>query len=158
MFVMGCLCFSPSLVMASRVVVITGCSNGIGFSTAVLLAKDNLKRYKVYATMRNADKKGLLEESVKDELNQTIFIKTLDVTSDESVAEVLESVYDDEGRIDVLGEKTVFISLKCFMNIYFVCFLHPRPSRFFQISVCRNLWQLISICLSSSQWILLVLV
>ena len=44
-----------------RIVLITGCSSGIGLSTAVLLAKDPEKRFKVYATMRNLDKKSTLE-------------------------------------------------------------------------------------------------
>ena len=39
--------------MASgRIVLISGCSSGIGLYTAVLLAKDPEKRFKVYATMR----------------------------------------------------------------------------------------------------------
>ena len=46
--------------MASQIVLISGCSSGIGLATAVFLAKDAEKRFKVYATMRNLAKKGQL--------------------------------------------------------------------------------------------------
>lgn len=58
--------------------------------------------------MTNLDKKGLLEESVREVLNQTIFIKRMDVTSDDSVTEVLESIYDVEERIDILGKHCIY--------------------------------------------------
>lgn len=71
--------------MAPQIVLISGCSSGIGLAVAVLLAKDAEKRFKVYATMRNLAKKGKLEEEVKDQLGDTLIIKQLDVCSDESV-------------------------------------------------------------------------
>lgn len=43
--------------MAAKVVLITGSSSSIGLATAVLLAYDTEKRFKVYATMRNLGKK-----------------------------------------------------------------------------------------------------
>ena len=86
------------------VVLITGCSSGLGAALAVLLAKDADKRFKVYATMRNLDKKGALVEAGKEALDDTLFIRQLDVCSDESVAAAVEEVQQSEGRIDVLGE------------------------------------------------------
>ena len=90
--------------MAPRIVLITGCSTGIGLSTAVLLAKDPEKRFKVYATMRNLAKKDKLEEEGKKSVGETLFIKELDVCSDESVAQIVQELMDKEGRIDVLGK------------------------------------------------------
>ena len=90
--------------MAPRIVLITGCSTGIGLSTAVLLAKDPEKRFKVYATMRNLAKKDKLEEAGKESVGETLFIKELDVCSDESVAQLVQELMDKEGRIDVLGK------------------------------------------------------
>lgn len=89
--------------MASRVVLITGCSSGIGLATSVLLAKDPEKRFRVYATMRNLDKRSDLEEAGRDHLNDTLFVRELNVTSDESVASVLQSIYTERERIDVLS-------------------------------------------------------
>ena len=88
--------------MAPQIVLISGCSSGIGLAVAVLLAKDAEKRFKVYATMRNLAKKGKLEEEVKDQLGDTLIIKQLDVCSDESVKNTVQEILDAEKKIDVL--------------------------------------------------------
>lgn len=91
--------------MASfRVVLISGCSTGIGLETAVLLAKDPEKRFKVYATMRNLDKKTTLENEGKDALGDTLIIKAMDVTSDKSVKSAVEEIIAQEGKIDDLSK------------------------------------------------------
>ena len=88
--------------MAPQIVLISGCSSGIGLAVAVLLAKDAEKRFKVYATMRNLAKKGKLEEEVKDQLGDTLIIKQLDVCSDESVKNTVQEILDAEEKIDAL--------------------------------------------------------
>ena len=89
--------------MAPQIVLISGCSSGMGLSTAVFLAKDAEKRFKVYATMRNLAKKGHeLEEEGKEYIGDTLIIKEMDVCSDESVEKTVKEVLDTEGRIDVL--------------------------------------------------------
>ena len=87
-----------------RVVLITGCSTGIGLSTAAILAADADKRFKVYATMRNLEKKTALEEAAGKYLEETLFIKALDVCSEDSVNSLVTEIENEEGRIDVLGE------------------------------------------------------
>ena len=89
---------------AQNIVLISGCSSGIGLATAVFLAKDAEKRFKVYATMRNLEKKGQLEEEGKEYIGDTLEIKQMDVCSDESVEKAVKGVLDTEGRIDVLCE------------------------------------------------------
>ena len=88
--------------MAPKIVLISGCSSGIGLATAVLLAKDAEKRFKVYATMRNLAKKGQLEEEGKEYLGDTLIIKKMDVCSDESVNKTVQALLDTEGAVDIL--------------------------------------------------------
>ena len=89
---------------APRIVLISGCSTGIGFYTALLLAKDARKSYRVYATMRNLDKRTALEEQGKDQLGNTLIIKRMDVSSDESVDSLVQEIFTKEGKIDVLSK------------------------------------------------------
>lgn len=99
----------PSVVdmeESPRVVLITGCSTGIGLATAAILAADADKRFKVYATMRNLDKKTELEEAAGKHLGETLFIKALDVCSEDAVNSLVKEIESEEGRIDVLGELT----------------------------------------------------
>ncbi|NXP10915.1 RDH8 dehydrogenase, partial [Thinocorus orbignyianus] len=87
--------------MARRNVLITGCSSGIGLALAVKMAKDEQKRFKVYATMRNLAKKEPLEEAAGRRLGKTLEIKQLDVCDEQSIKTCVNSIPDR--RIDVLG-------------------------------------------------------
>ncbi|XP_053708012.1 estradiol 17-beta-dehydrogenase 1 [Synchiropus splendidus] len=87
-------------LMDKRVVLITGCSSGIGLSLAVRLASDPQKSYKVYATMRNLAKKERLLECVKDLHKDTLDILQMDVTERRSILEAKDKVV--ERRVDIL--------------------------------------------------------
>ncbi len=93
-----------TLKMAQRVVIITGCSSGIGLDTAVLLAKNVDKKYKVYACMRNIAKKDKLIEKAGDCVDKTLFVLEMDVKSESSVNAAIKHVLDTDGRVDVLGK------------------------------------------------------
>lgn len=82
------------------VVLITGCSSGIGLRIAVLLARDDRKRYHVIATMRDLRKKDRLVEAAGDAYGKTLTLLALDVCSDDSVRQCVNSVKDR--HIDVL--------------------------------------------------------
>ena len=91
--------------MASgRIVLISGCSSGIGLYTTLALANDPERRFKVYATMRNLEKKATLENEGRHLLGETLIVKQMDVSSDESVSSVVEEVIAKEGKIDVLSK------------------------------------------------------
>lgn len=79
-------------------IVITGCSSGIGFATAVLLAKNG---HTIFATMRHPLQNTALQ-NLADKKNLPIIIEALDVTNDESVKNTFAKIMEYTGRIDVL--------------------------------------------------------
>ena len=89
------------------IVFITGCSSGIGLTTALTLAEDPTKRFLVYATILKpfADE-TLLQQAAdgKQILDQTLFPVQMDVTKDESVRDAVAMVIMKQGRIDILGK------------------------------------------------------
>ncbi|KAM8844281.1 17-beta-hydroxysteroid dehydrogenase type 1 [Spinachia spinachia] len=86
--------------MDKKVVLITGCSSGIGLSLAVRLASDPDKAFKVYATMRNLAKKERLLECVKSLHKDTLDILQMDVTVWQSILDARDRVV--EKRVDIL--------------------------------------------------------
>ncbi|XP_054463984.1 retinol dehydrogenase 8 [Anoplopoma fimbria] len=86
--------------MGTRRVLVTGCSSGIGLAVAARLAKDELRRFKVVATMRDLGKRGPLEKAAGDSLNKTLEIKQLDACCETSIRECVNSLPDR--RVDVL--------------------------------------------------------
>lgn len=81
-------------------VLITGCSSGIGLSLAVSLASDPDKNYKVYATMRTLEKKQRLLDSVKELHKDTLDILQMDVTDPASITNTWDRI--QERRVDIL--------------------------------------------------------
>ena len=79
-------------------VIITGTSSGLGLSTAVTLAAEG---YKVYATMRNLDKRAALDRAAAA-AGVAVELLTLDVTDERSVQAAVASVVAQDGRVDVL--------------------------------------------------------
>jgi NAD(P)-dependent dehydrogenase (short-subunit alcohol dehydrogenase family) len=80
------------------VVVITGCSSGLGLATALAFAR---RGDRVWATMRNlADSGDLLAAAEAEHLE--IATLALDVTDDASVRAAVAHVLQAEGRTDVL--------------------------------------------------------
>ena len=82
----------------AKIVLITGCSSGIGLASAVTLAKQG---HKVYATMRNLESKNKLFEKLSEE-NAKAEILQLDVTDQESVDRCVQEILNKESKIDVL--------------------------------------------------------
>ena len=81
-----------------KVVIITGCSSGIGLATAVHLAGQGNK---VYATMRDLNgKEKLMDQAAKNKVD--VQLLRLDVTEDSSVYAAVNQIVKKEGRVDVL--------------------------------------------------------
>jgi NAD(P)-dependent dehydrogenase (short-subunit alcohol dehydrogenase family) len=80
------------------VVLITGCSSGIGLEAALAFARQGDT---VYASMRNTGKAGPLQERASKE-GLTIDIVPLDVLDDRSVTDAVTKIEKTHGGIDVV--------------------------------------------------------
>ena len=79
-------------------VLITGTSSGIGYQTAMVLARAG---HSVYATMRNLERGAALRNDAEREQLPISIIK-MDVDSDDSVEAATSSIRAQAGCIDVL--------------------------------------------------------
>ncbi|XP_051850381.1 17-beta-hydroxysteroid dehydrogenase type 1 [Antechinus flavipes] len=88
--------------MERKVVLITGCSSGIGLHLALRLASDPSGSFKVYATLRDLESQGPLWEGVRARgcPPGSLEILQLDVTDSSSVAAARDHV--TEGHMDIL--------------------------------------------------------
>ena len=81
-----------------QVALITGTSSGIGYQTALMLARNG---YQTFATMRNAKKaKSLLNISEQEKL--PLKVLELDVNDNISVEKAISQIKDKARRIDIL--------------------------------------------------------
>lgn len=81
-----------------KVILITGTSSGIGLETAIMLAEQG---HKVYATMRDLNKKSALENEAQNR-NAKLHIRQLDVQNEKSIQACVDEIIAKEHRIDVL--------------------------------------------------------
>jgi NAD(P)-dependent dehydrogenase (short-subunit alcohol dehydrogenase family) len=82
----------------NKVAVVTGSSTGIGFETALLLARSG---FDTYATMRNLEKSGAIVEAARKG-NLPIQVLQLDVIDDKSVKNAINRIVNEKKRIDVV--------------------------------------------------------
>jgi NAD(P)-dependent dehydrogenase (short-subunit alcohol dehydrogenase family) len=83
---------------AQKVAVVTGSSSGIGYETALLLARSG---FHTYASMRNLEKSKNITEIANRE-NLPLQVVQLDVNDDRSVVEAIDKIVAENQRIDVL--------------------------------------------------------
>jgi len=81
-----------------QVALITGCSSGIGYETALMLARNG---YHTFATMRNTKKSDSLEEIIRKE-RLDLNIRELDINDDTSIENTINCIKREANRIDVL--------------------------------------------------------
>ena len=81
-----------------KVALVTGSSSGIGYETALSLARAN---YYTFATMRNLEKAGQIQDIAKNE-NLNLEVIELDVDKEESIKSAVKKILEKKDRIDVL--------------------------------------------------------
>ena len=113
------------------VVFITGSSTGIGLATAIHLAKTG---HKVYATMRNPSKSSL--PSIINTEDLPIDILSMDVDSDESVADAVGQVLQQEGAIDVLINNAGISALGAIEELPLAAFRADMETNYFGTVRC----------------------
>jgi NAD(P)-dependent dehydrogenase (short-subunit alcohol dehydrogenase family) len=84
--------------------LITGTSSGLGQSTVLELAR---RGWRVFATMRNLDRKGPLEEVLLAQgLRRHVVISQLDVTDPVSIRDAVETtLHQTHGHLDAVVHK-----------------------------------------------------
>ena len=84
--------------MQKKIALVTGSSSGIGYETALLLARNG---FHTCATMRNTEKSESLRKIAEKEKLPIRFVQ-LDVDDDDSVDRAIREIEKELGKIDVL--------------------------------------------------------
>jgi len=96
-----------------KIALVTGSSSGIGFETALALAREN---YFTFASMRNTDKADTIQEIAKKE-NLNLEVIELDVDKEESIKSAVKKIQEQKGRIDVLVNNAGYGLFGCVEDI-----------------------------------------
>jgi NAD(P)-dependent dehydrogenase (short-subunit alcohol dehydrogenase family) len=86
------------MTIKNKVALVTGSSSGMGFATAIMLAR---ARIHTYASMRNLKKSKTITELASTE-NLPLQVVQLDVNDKKSVKEAITKIVTEKERIDVL--------------------------------------------------------
>ena len=112
-----------------KVAIVTGTSSGIGFETAVALAKEG---YHTFATMRDTSKGAELESVIKKE-NLSIEIIKLDVDDEKAIQSVIDQIIQKAGRVDVLVNNAGYGQFGCTEDVTVEEFRKQFETNFFSI-------------------------
>jgi len=87
-----------NILNMTKVALVTGSSSGIGYETALLLARNG---FDTFATMRNMNKSKEITEVSKRE-NLPLRVMQLDVNDDRSVADAIKNILNEKKSIEVV--------------------------------------------------------
>ncbi len=112
-----------------KVAIVTGSSSGIGFETALALAKEG---YITYATMRDTTKSDKIKEIAQKE-NLKINILEMDVDDENSAKTAITQILDQKQRIDVLVNNAGWGLWGCVEDVSVDEFKEQFETNFFSI-------------------------
>jgi NAD(P)-dependent dehydrogenase (short-subunit alcohol dehydrogenase family) len=87
-----------TLANKNKVAIVTGSTTGIGYETAIHLARNG---FYTYATMRSLSKAEKITKKAKSE-NLPLSVIQLDVTDDISITNAIDTVINESGKVDIL--------------------------------------------------------
>src|ERR671933_613962 len=87
-----------------KIAIVTGSSTGIGFETALHLARNG---FYTYATMRNLQKASQIKEISKND-HLPLDVIQIDVTENISITKAIDKVIAERGRINVLVHTAIY--------------------------------------------------
>lgn len=96
-----------------KVAIVTGSSSGIGYETALALAREG---YYTYATMRNTKKGNTILEIAKKE-NLKLEVLELDVDREDTINGSITKIIHDKKRIDVLVNNAGYFLVGCLEDL-----------------------------------------
>src|SRR3972149_11183376 len=117
-----------TLIM-EKVALVTGSSSGIGFETALALAREN---YFTYASMRNTGKAVKIQEIAKKE-NLNLKVIELDVDKEDSIKSAVKKIQEQKSRIDVLVNNAGYGFFGCIEDITMDELKAQFPTHFFWV-------------------------
>jgi NADP-dependent 3-hydroxy acid dehydrogenase YdfG len=100
-------------MIKDKVVIVTGASSGIGYATALALAKAGAK---IAAGARRIDRLEILQKEIQDG-NGDILIEKLDVTKKENCNSFMDIVVKKWNHIDILINNAGIMPLSFFKNL-----------------------------------------
>jgi len=101
--------------MATKTVIISGATSGIGLAAAVVFAKNG---WKTFAGVRTQSKRKHIVEAAENNKVETLLVPLdLDVTKTESVTAAVKHVLNTAGRIDVVVNNAGFAVFGAVENI-----------------------------------------
>ena len=112
-----------------KVALVTGSSSGIGYETALALARDG---YHTFASMRDTSKAEELKKTANKE-NLPITVIELDVDNEASIVEAVKKVMSDANRIDVLVNNAGYGQFGCTEDVSTDDFRKQFETNFFSV-------------------------
>ncbi len=112
-----------------KIAVVTGSSSGIGYETALALARDG---FHTYATMRNTSKASEIQEAAKKE-KLKIDVIELDVDNEESIKSAINKIISEKNRVDVLVNNAGYMVFGCVEDVPLNDFRQQFETNFFSI-------------------------
>lgn len=85
-----------------QIVLVTGCSFGLGTNIAMKFAGDPRQCYKVWAAVRVKEESELITKLAGDFLNKTLFVCDIDLSSKDSIVSTVNTILKTDGRVDIL--------------------------------------------------------